>query len=519
MTTWVRLLGWLIVALLLAGCESSPDPDQPKKPDRKKPDEPAAASPEAKAATCKVEKGPFKVEVALKGIVESKDLTEVSVRTEAWSPNPLLVHKVVEHGTAVHAGDPLIWLDLAKITQAIEDLKAGQLLAQLAIKQAEEELPILQQSTPLEIALAERAKKIADEDVKHFLEVERPLAERFVHFRVKSSANYLEYAKEELRQLEKMYRAGDIREETEEIILKRQRNYVESATFYLQTAEIGRDEMLKVTLPRQELTLKDNAEKQGVVLKKATAGLPLALRQKTLALDKLKYETARAAERLDKLLRDREAMTVKAPTDGLVYYGRCVRGQWTTATTAATKLQQGGTLQPGEIILTIVKPRPIVVRAVLEEKDLEHVHPGMKGKATPTASPNHHLPAEVAQVSPVPVSAGSFDATVTLDGGKEAEALVPGMACTVKLVPYRKELALTVPAKAVFPDELDDDKHHVLLPAKEGSKPERRSVTVGKVAGDKAEIIDGLKEGDEILLEAPGASPAKLPVHATALHP
>jgi RND family efflux transporter MFP subunit len=508
MKTGLRFWGWLVVTLLVVGCDSA-DRDAVKNADNKKADQ-GPAKAEAKAATYKVEKGPFRVEVSLKGIVESKNLTEVAVRTEAWSPSPLVVLKAVEHGTAVHAGDPLIWLDLDKITDAIDDLKAGQRLAELTIKQAEEELPILKESTPLDILLAERAKKTADEDLKNFLEVERPLTEKTANFRVKSNANYLEYAKEELRQLEKMYRSGDIREETEEIILKRQRNAVEMAAFFLQVSEILRNEVLKLTLPRQEVTLKDTAEKQGLLLKKAKTTLPLTLSQKTLALDKLRYETAKAASRLQKLLRDREAMTVKAPADGIVYYGRCVRGQWTTASTVGAKLQRGGMLQPEEVVLTIVKPGPVVVRAVVEEKDLPHVRKGMKGKVVPTAAPDHKLPGMVENVSPVPVTAGSFDATVTLDG-QEGHGLLPGMACTVKLVPYRKEVALTVPAKAVFPDELDDDKHYVYLAAKNG-KPEKRPVTVGKTTADKVEITGGLQEGDEILQEAPGATSAKLPI-------
>ena len=69
---------------------------------------------------------------------------------------------------------------------------------------------------------------------------------------VKSSREYLDYTKEELRQLEKMYRSKDLTEETEEIILRRQRFQVESREQYLKEAELQRDQKLKVDLPRQE---------------------------------------------------------------------------------------------------------------------------------------------------------------------------------------------------------------------------------------------------------------------------
>ena len=46
----------------------------------------------------------------------------------------------------------------------------------------------------------------------------------------------LEYEQEELRQLEKMYKADDISEETEQIVLKRAHDNVDSRKF---AAEVG----------------------------------------------------------------------------------------------------------------------------------------------------------------------------------------------------------------------------------------------------------------------------------------
>jgi multidrug efflux pump subunit AcrA (membrane-fusion protein) len=517
MATWVRSLGCLLFIATLAGCEDVPAVDQVKAPKDGKPAKPAPEAAKhvpAKGPTHRVEKGPLKVEVDLKGVVEAVDTAEVALRPEAWSPHTggqLIVLRAVEHGTPAKKGDPIVWLDLEKISRAIRDLEADSRLAELAIKQAEEELPVAEKSTPLEAAQAERARKQADEDLKRFLEIDKALTEKMANFIVKSASQQLEYAKEELRQLEKMYRAGDIREETEEIILKRQRNEVEQAAFYLHFSEVQRDRQLQVRLPRQEQELKDGAERTALALDRARSGLPLALKQRHLALQKLRYEHAKSAEQLKKLRRDREAMTVKAPADGIVYYGKCTRGQWSTAAMMATKLLRGGMLMPDEVLLTIVQPRPVFVRAAVEEKDLHHLHAGLQGKLVPVADPDRKLAARVAEVSPIPISPRTFEARVTMEAGKDDPALVPGMACTVKLLPYVKPDALTVPAKAVFPDELDDDKHFVYLPAKDG-KPEKRSVRLGKTAGDSVEVLSGLQEGDEILLEKPKAdkkAPAK----------
>ena len=74
------------------------------------------------------------------------------------------------------------------------------------------------------------------------------------------------------------------------------------------------------------------------------------------------------------------------------------------------------------------------------------------------------------------------------------------MTCSVTLVAFDKPKALVVPLAAVFPDA--DGKESVYVTAGEG-KHEKRSVSLGKRIGDKAEVLAGLKAGEEILLKKP----------------
>ena len=105
-------------------------------------------------------------------------------------------------------------------------------------------------------------------------------------------------------------------------------------------------------------------------------------------------------------------------------------------------------------------------------------------------------------MSDVPAAPGSFDArfSVTLD--RKAKWLMPGMTCKVKLVPYLKKDAISVPPKAVIADELDDRKHFVHVLDKNG-QPQRRDVQLGEKTDKQVEILKGLNEGEKVLLEAP----------------
>jgi multidrug efflux pump subunit AcrA (membrane-fusion protein) len=489
MTPSKRLAAALALLSLLLVVAALPSGDGPKAP------------PDAKTAktgagpTVKVEKGPFRATVTLKGTFAPSEMAEVVLRPEAWTTGGLVVVTAVEPGTAVKKGDVLVTLQTDKIDRAIRELEAEQQMGQLALRLAEEELPVLEKSTPLDLAAAERGKRQADEDLKKFLEVDRPLAEAIANNMVKNSEYFLMYAKEELKQLQKMYRNKDLTEETEEIILKRQRHQVESAEFGLRTATTKRDQTLKVDLPRQEQSDRDAAAKQGLSLEKAKSSLPLTLSQKRLAAAKLRYEHDKGNERLANLKKDREGMTVRSPADGVLYHGKCVHGAWNSAT-VTPKLQRSGTLTADEVFMTVVKTRPLVVEATVDEKDLHWVKTGMKGTAVPAGFPDLRLPVELAHLSAVPQSAGSFAAVFKVDAARAPEAIVPGMACTVKLVAYRNDTALTLPSSAVFSD--DDEEHHVYRPG--GDKV---PVQVGKTANDRTEVLGGLKEGDEVLASKP----------------
>lgn len=152
--------------------------------------------------------------------------------------------------------------------------------------------------------------------------------------------------------------------------------------------------------------------------------------------------------------------------------------------------------------MTVVSPRPMFVRAKLPEKELSQIAIGQQGKVIPTGFPDTKLVAAISQVSPIPITEGHFDARVTVDLGSANEALVPGMQCSVKLVPYSQAEAIAVPTKAVFTDDLDDAKRYVLVVDEKGDHT-RRDVTAGKVSGDRTEITSGLSAGEKILLEKP----------------
>lgn len=472
----------------------------------KKEDQPAAGkttdSPK-KPATHKVEKKPFKIELSVKGMLSAEEASEIAYRPFPivglpYSHGPMTIRKVTAHGTKVKKGDLLVSLDTRKIDQAIKQVEADIRSLEAGIQLAEKEQPLLEKGLPVEIEAAQRGKREADEDLDFFRKTGRPEMEKRARTMVKFAAFYYEYTKEQLRQLEKMYKANDLTEDTEKIILKRQRFMVEESANELRVAELELDYVLKTTLPRRDTVLREGVAKQVLALEKAKTTLAPALRQKEESLAKMRFERDRLAAGLELLQIDRATMTIEAPADGVVYYGKFEAGHWDHSSTLAGKLVEGGTIMPDDVFMSVVKARPLLVRLAIEEKDVHLVKPGLEGKARMVFHPDVKLPARVTKLSAVPTAPGKFEAVVALVIDDRAD-LVPGMACTVRFVPYAKKEAFVVPASTVVED---DDQHFVEVC--EGGKCVRRTVTAGRSHDGQIEILEGLRAGEEIRLEPDG---------------
>jgi multidrug efflux pump subunit AcrA (membrane-fusion protein) len=158
-------------------------------------------------------------------------------------------------------------------------------------------------------------------------------------------------------------------------------------------------------------------------------------------------------------------------------------------------------VQINQVIMTVVQPDILTIRATVAEKELHRLRPGLSGVATPAAYPDMKLNAVLTQWSEIPVGPGSFDATLQVNLDKKTKSIVPGMSCKVKLNAYLKKDALTVPVATLMTDEADD-RQYVWVLGKD-NKPARRYVTVGPRSDKSAEIAQGLAAGDKVLLEAP----------------
>lgn len=479
--------------------------DKAAKPDEKpaaKDDKKPAAKPEVKKRkTLKVEPNRLKVVVPLDGAFVARKMEEVALRPKAWAE--FEIEDVIEHGAKVHKGQRLIKFDDDKINEAIQDLELDQRISELAILKTEEEMPRLEKTLKLDFSDADRAAENAKTDLKRYNDVDRPMALKSAEFMVKYYTFMLDYEKDELNELEKMYKADDLTEETEEIVLKRQRNSVEFAQFSLENAKIDSAELTNVRIPRMDIRMKELLDRTAIAKARAQMALSLDLDRARYELEQRKKLRTKSLDRHSKILADKALMEIKSPADGIVFYGQCVNGRWADTPALINRYKPKNNVTGNSILMTIVESRPLWITSTIDEGKRPDVSNGQKIKVALPLEGADRVNGEVKSISPIPVGQGKFEVTFEVQQDQIPDWVVAGMSCKIQITTYDKADALVVPKKAVHDDKDDPDQHYVWLvdPDDTEAKPKRRTVKLGKRKDEDVEILKGLKKGEVISLD------------------
>ncbi len=470
------------------------------KSDEKKPDEKKAAAKPAKKkrTTHKVAPKKLTVDFTVDGSFVADNMTEVILRPDSWMDYEIV--EVVPHGAEVHAGDVLVKFDSKRIDEAIAEMELEQRLGELSLLRAEAELPRIEKMLAMTMTDAEQANERTLEDYDLYQKEERDLIVKLAKANLDQSTQMLQYEKDELEQLEKMYKADDLTEETEEIVLKRQRAAVKMAETYLKVAEFSYDYQVRLSMPRQDADIKESVDRQKLSYERTKSSLQLDLNKARYELEQERAARTKALEKHAKLLADRALMTIKAPVDGTVYYGRCTQGQWTDLGSMIEKLKPHGRVNGETVMMTIVDRRPLHLEAQIGEGVRPHVAVGQSAEVTPVGDEqSKKISAKVESVTSIPVAQGKFGIKLSIKESDLPEWLVPGLTGKVKVTTYEKKNALVAPKKAVHAEEDDADEKYVWLV--DGEDVEKREVTTGKTKGEEIEITDGLEKGDVISLD------------------
>lgn len=449
------------------------------------------------AAKVQVKTETFTVRPTLSATVLPDAALPITVDARQWGV--FTISEIVPHGSAVKKDQVLVRFDDEDYLKKLRDAESAAVAGKLAQANAEAEFITVEKFLPTQLQLAKIKTEEATEAWEYFKTVRRDSDITRANLMLKQSELRLDAEREELSQLERMYKADDLTENTEEIVLKRQRESVKAAEISLALTKLGHKRQMEVTLPREAAALERDAASAAIAFKEQEQNMPRGLELKRIALEDARVNAKRSAENLAKLQAEKSLFALKSPADGYFYYGNIQDGRWLPGdpAKALALLTPVPTRRPFATV--IQSGATMLLESFADEATARSLKADLGGFASFTGRTDISFPVKVASVSATPGIDGRY--RVTMTGQYPADVpLVAGMTASAQVIAYRKDAALTVPAKAL--SATDDGGWEVELEEAEG-KTRRVPVTRGMTFGDKVEIVSGLTKEQSVVV--PGA--------------
>lgn len=216
-----------------------------------------------------------------------------------------------------------------------------------------------------------------------------------------------------------------------------------------------------------------------------------------------------------------EDLTVKAPIDGVVYNIQIKEGSFigsslskdqglptsssvpqnlagmikSQGTQSNISLGSVSSLSSGVTIATIENQTSRKVSITIDELDIARIKVGQKAKITLDAFKDRIFSGHISSISAKGIiqnGYSTFQADISIDG---SEKLLTGMSATVSILSDSKKDILLLPIDAILSK---NERRYVLVSSDQGMI--EKDIRVGIVNEDYAEIVQGLKEGDKVLL-------------------
>jgi HlyD family secretion protein len=203
--------------------------------------------------------------------------------------------------------------------------------------------------------------------------------------------------------------------------------------------------------------------------------------------------------RLKKLEGLVEDCTVKAPHDGLVIHANIFYRN--RPDSGETYLRTGAQILQGQPMFILPDLAHPIVQLVLHESIAAQVKAGMPARIRVPALKGRELTGKVQWVNPVPTEQWrafqefkGFDAKIAIDD--PPEKLLPSYTAEVTIITGHRPDALVVPSAAVA---VEDGQPFCYVAGLRGV--ERRAVELAPADRDRVEVVNGLLEGEQVVLD------------------
>lgn len=444
--------------------------------------------------TEKVKRGPLEVSITERGSLDSAANVTLVSKVEGSTT----IIRIVEEGTTAKEGEVLVELDSSKLRDQETQQRIVEEQAVAALKQAIEKREIQINQNESDINASKLKFELAELDLEQYEkgDYEKELAD----FKGKRTL-----AQEELNRTQESYnfsKDNAKRGYVSQSALEGARISVVQKQLAWEVAKTAVDVLQTYTNKRQMAEKTANAIEFKKELQRSRRKADAAMAQADADLSSAKLTAEVEKSKLEKLRVQIAACSLTAPQDGEVVYANVQSGGRGGGSDASTIIE-GAQVRERQAIINLPDFSKMQVNAKVHESRIGFVREGLRCVVRTEANHGEDFNGVIHSVSSVPLSGNwpnrdlkEYATVVRLtDPVEKVRKLKPGLSAEVVIKVDFIPSCLYVPVQAV----VTIGAKQYAFPIIKGA-PKTQVVKVGLTNDIYLEIKEGLKEGDDVMM-------------------
>jgi len=431
----------------------------------------------------------FDVILKEKGELKAAKSTDVICEVEGRST----IISLIPEGTAVQKGDLLVQLASDEIEDRIRQEELKEANAITAVEVARTDLDVQRDKNMSDVRKADLTIELARLELEKYQKGEWAQRLKDAEVAIEQATIMLERREEDFAAAKQLYEKKYVtKTEYQEDEFNHQK-----AIWDLDKAKKAK-EVLEAYTHVAELRQKESdyeeAQKERVRVEKNAEAQEL---QKQRSLEGKEKELALIQDQLAKFRRQQEKCRITAPTQGFVVYfsesGRFMSND--------NQIREGGTVHERQVILSLPDTTEMLVVVRVHEAKTNKLVLGQSVRVSVEGIPGRVFEGKVTKIAALADTQNrwlnpdlkEYETEITLDASEAV--LKPGVTAYAEILVDSVTDKLAVPVQSIY---ARGGKRYVFRA--DGSNPAYAEVTLGAIGNEWAEIREGLKLGDDILL-------------------
>ncbi|MCA9077184.1 MAG: HlyD family efflux transporter periplasmic adaptor subunit [Planctomycetaceae bacterium] len=441
----------------------------------------------ANILTVPVKRGPLHATLKEEGRVDSADNFVVASECDRATT----IINLIPEGEWVLKGDVVVELDSSDLVEKLKQREILTINAKAALIQAQEVVELQKLENASALAAARLAERLADLDLKKFIEGDFPKQKKEAEGAVALAEEDVTRARERYEYVTRMAKKGYLSPTD----VEQQRLAVLKYEEAFEKARLELEVLVEYTYHRDLAELESLTAETKRELARTQKTAELALANREILVKQRESQLRNHEDFAERMRNNIAACTIRSPVTGEIIYAN--------EGSIRNEILEGETVRFRQEVVRVPNLEELEVNVRIHESRMAGVSTGLKATITLDAFPQLLLNGEVVTVANVPTPGTGYnsdlrgyDVTIRIDGTSEQlKNLKPGLNAKVEIQIDERPDCLHIPPTSV----VDISGRRVVF-IETPSGIEHREIELGMLSDTGVEVLSGLEENEQVLL-------------------